>query len=210
MIDQNESENLAQQFQFASMEYKELCQNVRESWSYITALIRQYLLIQIVLLSIVGLGSSAVPTTRGVVYGKSQTSPETNTTNQTQDFPNVVNDRSLDYDREIRFRKYARVSSTIALILIGAGLSWGAYFQSNRLFVNAKNFVQRAASIEKNYGVGKLASGNGKTSPTHIYMLSRLNNQELFQMSKGLTFVYFCGVLVWTVISVILLVPFIA
>jgi hypothetical protein len=199
-----------QKFEFATIEYKEVCQNIRESWSYTTTLLRHYLFIQILLLSLVGLGNSAITNTGAVFTGtiQSKTTGQTDAAAQTEASISLAEKEALG--REARMKKWARYGTLLALILIGGGLSLGAWRQSRRIFFNSTNFVKRAAAIESQYGIGELSLNAEKPPAMHVYMLSRLNDKNLFPMEKALSVTYGLGGLVWVIMGFLFFIPFIA
>ena len=186
-------------FEFACLEYKEICQNIRESWSYITSLFRHFLIIQIVLLSLIGLGTHALnapSTTRDAAQSMSE--------------PKHRSAQDADaFQRELRFRMFARGSTISALIIIGIGLSFGACLQSHRIFFNASNFVKRAAAIEGKFGVPPLKLRGEDVPSTYAYMHSRLTGRD-FKMKHALTATYLFAGFLWILIGLLHLVPVIA
>lgn len=190
-------------FDFATLEYKEICQNIRESWNYITTLLRQFLIIQILLLSLVGLGNSAVTTaTTMVTYPVQSKAPGAADSTAQGD----ISPSEKDFlARDARMKKFARYGAIIALMIIGGGFSLGAWSQSRRLFANATNFVRRAAAIEEKFGVGPI----GENRPHHQYMLSRLSDTILLhKMENVLSATYIGGLIIWIVMAVLFFVPF--
>lgn len=182
-------EPVQEKYQAEVTEYKEVCQNIRESWTYITTLIRQYLAIQILLLSIVGLGTS-IPT--------AATSSQ-QATSQSQS-SSVSSETAL----EARGRKLARSATIIVLMLIGGGLSLGAWAQSRRLYENSTNFVKRAAAIEREIGARTLElkkDDDAKTTPLHQYMHSRLIDGVRFNMQYAVQAMYLAGFIMWAVLG---------
>ena len=201
------------QFQLASLEYKEVCQNVREGWNYITTLFRQFLIIQILLISLVGLGGPAITNINSIIGGL--TSLKATETQVSADTGRAIdpNGSSEFSARVAKFDIYAKNSSIFALVLVGFGLSWGAFIQSKRLFINCKKFVKRAAAIEVKFSLGTLSlDGDKDILPVNQYMNNRLSDpeQDDFQMQTALSIVYLSGCALWFFIGGILIVPFVA
>jgi hypothetical protein len=198
------------QFDFAISEYKEVCQNIRESWSYTTTLLRQYLIIQILLLGLVGLGNAAIPTAGTVVTGTAQTKPagqpSTTTTTPTET-PASIEDYLLSRDAKIK--RWTRYGTILAFMAIGFFFSWGAQRQSGRIFFNSTNFVKRAAELENEYGIGNLPLNVAKPVPSlHVYMLSRLNEPPpTIKMENVLSWAYGAGMVLWGVMTLLFLFP---
>jgi len=188
------------EFHFATVEYQEVCQNIRESWTYIITLVRQFLVIQVVLLSLVGLGNSTVSTLTSIPNGATQTGASSSSA----EVSSTEKDR---FAKEVASRRLIRYGVIItALMIIGGVFSWGALLQSRRIFFNAQNFVARAAAIEDAYGVGVL----DQNPSLHNYMQARLDHRELFQMRGFLSGIYFSGICLWVIIGVIFALPYIA
>ncbi len=198
-------------FQRANMEYAQLCQNIREGWTHITTLLRQFLFVQVLLISLVGLGNTAITAIKAIasddvpVVGIKQSDKKSTNPDQS----NTQQSKTLNEKRLTRFARYSSTISYSVLVLIGISISFGARVQSNRLFLNCKSFVQRAAAIEEKFSVGNLDFGKSENiEPVHIYMFNRLENTELTSMQQVLSVVYICGGLLWIGIGVVLALPF--
>lgn len=201
-----------QAFEFALAEYKEVSQNVRESWNYITALLRHYLFIQIVLLSLVGLGNSAISTTATTFTGTvSQAVPRNQQNDSTArgETTHISIEERDALTREARLKKLARYTAIGALILIGFALSLGAWRQSHRMFLNAAAFVQRAAALENKYGINEISLQSKKAASMHVYMHQRLTDPNIFKMENALSTTYVAGMVLWGFMAFIIAVPFV-
>jgi hypothetical protein len=192
---------------FATTEYKEVCQNIRESWSYTTTLLRQYLIIQILLLSLVGLGNSAITTAGTIFTGTAQSKPASQPSATPTETTVSIEEYTLG--REAKIKRWTRYGTIFALMAIGFSFSFGARLQSGRIFLNSTNFVKRAAALESKYGVGNLSLSDGKeVASLHVYMLSRLlNEQPQIKMEKVLSYVYGSGMVLWGIIAILFIIP---
>ena len=159
----------------------------------LTTLFRQFLIIQILLISLVGLGGPAITNINSIIGGL--TSLKATETQVSADTGRAIdpNGSSEFSARVAKFDIYAKNSSIFALVLVGFGLSWGAFIQSKRLFINCKKFVKRAAAIEVKFSLGTLSlDGDKDILPVNQYMNNRLSDpeQDDFQMQTALSIVY--------------------
>jgi hypothetical protein len=148
-------------------EYRELNNHLRECWRYISDLLKNFIFLQIILISVVFLGGGVVKI-EGIDVNTSRSVVENNAN------PNT-HPESASSTR--RFRKLA----IMPLLLIGIAGSVGAAMQNRRLFVNATYFVRRAAYLEHRGGFAKdgRVSVSERTMPANTYM-----NENLYSGKK--------------------------
>ena|SRR5579862_500989 len=181
---------------FLDAEYRELNNHVRECWKYISDLLRGFLFLQIILLSLVFLGGNTIKL-EGVNVGvtSSQSIVRSNEggkggTSETVD--------------SIRFRKLA----ILPLIFVGLMASAGAAVQNQRLFANATNFVRRAAFIERmgQFPRDERLPPSERTSPANEYMSAALySSGRRVNLGMLLAGTYGFFVLLWAYYTVILI-----
>lgn len=166
---------------FIDTEYKELNNHIRECWKYISDLLRSFLFLQIILLSVIFLGGGVVKV-EGVTVTTGQQVVATPA-------PGSANTETAE-----RFRK----TTVIPLLIFGVVGSVGAIIQNLRLFKNATAFVERAAFLESTGGfVIDSSHGSLRTSPPTTYMRDEMyGNRSLIKLDLRwlLTLVYgLCG-----------------
>lgn len=200
------------QIRVLEIEYSQVCQNIREGWTYVMTIIRQFITLQIVLISFVGLGNFLVPINIPINIESAQNISEIN--NDIENSGAATNNPDNSYSRPNILTVILSTGSIIILIILGILISYGAKVQIRRIFDNSQKFVERAAAIENKIGSKKLNisstintlhahSYNKETYPSHIYMLSRLENKDLKQMDVFIAQCFNISFWIWMFVFVL-------
>jgi hypothetical protein len=169
-------------------EYRELNNHIRECWKYISDLLRNFLFLQIILVSVIFLGGSVAKIEGinvGINTGRDSTIQSGN--------PSTNN--RLENSDNGKFRKQA----ILPLLLIGLFGSIGAAVQNHRLFINATYFIHRAAYLEHRGGLVKdtRTSTPERTLPANTYMRENLYPGKKLNLKVLLLWTYGGFGLLW-------------
>jgi len=182
---------------FLEVEYSELNNHLRECWKYISDLLRNFIFLQITLISLVFLSGNVIRIERiNVGVHSDQVAVQ----NDKADSNNSVG----SYD-DRKFRKLA----VLPLMIIAMMASVGAAVQNHRLFNNASSYVHRAAYIESKGGLLKdNRSENEKTLPPNTYMKQNLYPGKNINLRGWLASAYAIFAALWVYTFFVLTNPF--
>ncbi|WP_298965679.1 hypothetical protein [uncultured Roseibium sp.] len=192
--------------EFLDSEYRELNNNLRECWKYISELLKTFLYIQIILISLIFLGGGilkvegvVIKSEKTVIIDNNSNSLNAEMENPSKALPHI--NAAVDLLRQL---------SIIPLLLLGFGSSVGAIVQNSRLFSNAKKLVRRAAYLEELAGfpIDNRESDHDTTLPTlpSGKLLSRelYSDDKQFNLKNWLTFTYLSFCSLWVISAIIL------
>jgi len=101
--------------------------------------------------------------------------------------------------------------TAVVLMVFAALFSLFVCFQSNRLFDNSQEFVERARALEEKYSVGirtVTENTDNQAMPTFTYMEDRLRNPPFTTLMKTVLFRgYLSTCAIWFIILAFYLVP---
>ncbi|MEM5585236.1 hypothetical protein WNZ15_22460 [Roseibium sp. AS2] len=167
-------------FEFLDCEYRELNNNLRECWKYISELLKTFLYLQIVLISLIFLGGGVIKVEKVVVTSKYETKSNFEKGNYISNSDHSKNTTLSP----MNFLESVRWVPIAALIFLGLGSSGGAYLQNARLFSNATKLVRRAAYLEE---LANFPEDNRDTVHGNATLPSgRLLYKELYSDDKGM------------------------
>lgn len=175
---------------YIDMEYRELNNHIRESWKYISDLLRYFLTFQILLVSLVFLSGNiirieGVEVSRIPIHDAAK-NEQTNTTNKPSEDQNS---------------KVPRRMAILVLVAIGAIGAAGAALQNYRLFFNATCFIRRGAVLESTKWFFKDTREplTERTLPANLYMSDRIYPGKHFNLGWVLTTVYTLVAVMWCI-----------
>ncbi len=202
-------------------EYKQIGDNLRLGWNYIFNFFRYFIFLQIVLISIIGLGKSAIYSpVLGKEIAKQITKAEQLEVDQKDiESSNEKNDskkNNSDIINEFN-TKNSNWKKIFLFILsaLGAVYSLGGILHNKSIFEISKNFVGRADAIETRlwelieYADGSKSKGELSSSkkinhePHHIYMNNRfieLDKKFISNIRKSLFALYSLTFALWLLV----------
>lgn len=177
-------------------EYRQVAEDLRVAWQYIFAFVKNFALIQIVIVSIVGLGGGAI---RYGAVGFYQSATEYTVGAEDHNMRKQKEDQSVIQKRkENRFRWFTMLLATIAFVF-----SVGGVVHNWRLFDIAEAFVDRAQVLEKELWNGEDASLVGpqdaKVEGHYAYMHKRIKDNERnpLRVERLLSYVFIASAVIW-------------
>jgi hypothetical protein len=165
-------------------EYVELNNHVRECWKYISELLKSFLFVQIILISVIFLGGG-VPEFRGITIQANASAAGAD--------GEKVDTHKMNVAAPVR--DYA----IVLLLFIGFVGSAGALMQNDRLFRNATTYVRRAAFLESDKGFAKDNREQEivPTQPPCTYMWTNLYSGRGLDLKVLLALTYGFFAIVW-------------
>jgi hypothetical protein len=176
---------------YLDVEYCELNNHIRECWKYISDLLKNFIFLQIVLISLVFLGGGVIKI-EGITVGLHAAQ------GVTQSDKANLSVASGSYDSG-KFKKLV----ILPLMIVAMMASAGAVVQNHRLFNNASSYVRRAAYIEsRGFLRDNRADGSERTLPPNTYMKENLYPGKRISLRGWLAAAYlmFAGLWVYALI----------
>lgn len=156
------------------IEYGQIAENIRSGWSYIFNFFKFFIIIQIVLISLVGFGSSSTVTLKSFVLSNDDTYPAMIGLGACLDFKSDdcrkwlsnKDTTSEEYEKHmVRAKEFVNLKKKkleikksweknflVALVVVAFVFSIGSTFHNDRLFAISRSFLERAEKIEIHWG----------------------------------------------------------
>ena len=175
---------------FLALEYEQVCESIRDCWKYLSELLRNFIFVQIILVSTVGLGSqvlnrelekyalkgseniSSIQAPRNLEISELE-KPAKGDEKSEESEKSVANDQAGDTNQTSPTNRGWRVW----LCVFGMLFSAGACIQNLRLYDNAKAFIRRGAYLEM-VGGFTTQSSSGGSIPLNTYINQRLEGPK--------------------------------
>jgi hypothetical protein len=115
------------------LEYEQVCQNIRQSWDYIVALVRNIIIFQIILVSLVGLGGNLISIEKMKINNPNKINQHTeNYVSQNTEGENKENEKNVNSN--------IKKISLISLSILGVIISISFLTQTRYIFFTCGKF----------------------------------------------------------------------